>query len=169
VPEDAPRAELFRPAAVAAHRGTRTTLATLPSSRRVTTGAFWAALVAVLLLAFAGFSLRVDETSTGVWAEHGEYVIVGLPIGALDRLRPGQPVRLGAARGVVYGILAPISPAEAQVRFGPLPTTLRGASAVALIEVRVTGDTSAMTGKATVRLGRRTLIAELVPALRHDG
>jgi len=168
VPEDAPRAELFRPAAVAAHRGARTTLATLPSSRRVTTTAFWAALAVVVLLAVVGFSVRVDETSTGVGRADGASATVAVPIGALGRLRVGQPVQLADGRGVVRAVLPPISVAEARDRFGSLPTTLRSATAVALVDVQLAQPTSG-SGTASVRLGRRTLIAELVPALRHDG
>jgi hypothetical protein len=175
---DEPRADLFRPAAVAAHRAASTSLATLPSPRRMTSVAFWAVAAAVAILVVAAFSVHVDETSAGAWIAGPETgaATVALPIGVLDRLRTGQSVGLrGNGPGVldttVVALLSPVSGADARAQFGDrLPATLRTANAVALVEVRPARFlTPVGGGRATVHLGRRSLIAELVPALRHEG
>jgi hypothetical protein len=176
VPADEPRAELFRPAALAAHREGRTALTALPSSRRMTSAAFWAVAAAVACIAFAAFAVHVDETSVGVWRagiESGT-ATVAVPIGVLDRLSVGETVYLGAAGtppvdATVTAVLNPAPVEAARAQFGgALPATLRTAAAVALVEVHTNALLATRDGRATVHLGRRSLAAELVPALRHD-
>ncbi|MEY2474397.1 MAG: hypothetical protein QOK28_3726 [Actinomycetota bacterium] len=125
---------------------------------------------------FAAFAIRVDETSVGVWRTGTESgaATVAVPIGVLDRLRVGQTVHLGAAGippvdATVTAVLNPAPVAAARARFGSkLPATLRTAAAVALLEVHTSALLATRDGRATVHLGRRSLVAELVPALRHD-
>lgn len=172
---DEPRAELFRPAAVAAHRAGSGPTASLDSSPRLTSWAYRGLLALVVAAIVAMFTVRVEETSSGVWVadEGGLAATVALPIGALDRLAPGQRVglRAGAETPVLHSrvraVLAPLPLSAALARFGPLPRSLRVGTAVALIEVALPTHGSTR-GTATAHLARHTLAEELVPGLRHE-
>ena len=143
--------QLFQPEAVEAHaRGRAADDQGLDLREGRTAWAFRALLLALAVALAAGLTVRVDETARGPARAEGRTAVVDLPVAALPRLRPGQPVRLGDARGTVTSVG---------------PPTARGD--VAVVPVVVAFPSEAAPGTAVVRLHRRTLLALLTG--RDDG
>ena len=102
----------------------------------------------------AGLTVQVDETARGyahVPGAGARSAVVDLPVGALPRVRVGQPVQLHDARGKI-------------VRIGQPSSTKEGVAIVPVFVDVTEGEVVA--GEATVRLNRRTL-ANLL--LRRNG
>jgi hypothetical protein len=144
----APRPPLFRDAAVAAHAEASGPGRAVPSSRRLLRTASLALAVVVALGVGAASAYDVRETASGTWsAVPGDDVaVLHVPAGALPRLRAGQAVRTRGP-GVQRGRVVTAEAAQ------------DGAATVA--EVRVALDTRATGtgGRATVELGRRSLLS----------
>jgi hypothetical protein len=144
-----PRRPLFRPEAVAHHARGQTEHRVLDLGERRTSWAFRLLLLIVATAVVLAFTVRADESAKGTATVGGDgrTVSLVLPIGALRRLAPGQPVRVTvdgrAARGRVTSIGRPVA---------------GGASAQ--VPVTATLDTALPPGAhggAVVRIGRHTL------------
>lgn len=132
---------LFRPEAVEAHaRGRGADDAGLELREGRTAWAFRGLLLALAVALVVALTVKVDETARGPARVSGRTAVVDLPVPALGRLRAGQPVRLGEARGTVSSVGQPV---------------VRGDAAV--VPVSATLDRDAADGTAVVRLNRRTL------------
>lgn len=138
---------LFRPEAIEAHaRGRGVEDEGLELKEERTAWAFRLLLVLLVLAIAVGLTVKIEETAKGrASVTQGTAATVDLPVGAAPRLREGQLVRLGKAKGTVTKVLAPTS----------------RENGVPVVPVLVAFDRSPDDGEATVRLSRRTL-AELL-------
>jgi hypothetical protein len=143
---------LFRPEAVEAHargRGVEDEGLELKEGR--TAWAFRLLLLTLLGAIVLGLTVKVDETARGYARVAGREATIDLPVGALARVRAGQPVRLHSARG--------------HVTFVGRPSAAGG---VPIVPVLVTFESGEVVeGEATVTLARRTL-AELLLRRGND-
>jgi hypothetical protein len=153
----APRAGLFRPAAVAAHTEAAGPGRQLPSSRRALDRAAAALAVGLLLALTVGSVVEVNETAEGTWQRRvdGSSVTVVVPVGALARLRAGQLVHLST----------PAGPRDATLEGRAEAARAGAGGAAAVARASVAAPMPGDGGKAVVRLDRRRLIGLVGDAL----
>jgi hypothetical protein len=147
--EGEPRRPLFRPEAVAHHARGATERRVLDLGERRTSWAFRFLLLLLAALLLTAFTVRADESAKGTATVvgGGRGVRLVLPIGALRRLAPGQPVRVTVGGRQAHGRLSSIGEPVAGGPSAVVP-------AVASLDAPLPPGAE---GEVVVRIGRHTL------------